>query len=61
MKYLIYEDLGDPRIWHVEGFDNVGAAHLANFSGPEARESAEEYAAWIYRRPRIICQEEQWG
>jgi hypothetical protein len=61
MKYEVYEDLSDPRVWHVEGFDEHGRAHVTNFSGPEARERAEEYAVWISRRRKIINQAEQWG
>jgi hypothetical protein len=61
MKYEVYEDLSDPRSWRVEGFDDQAGHHLAVFSGPEARERAEEYATWISRHRRIIDQEEQWG
>jgi hypothetical protein len=61
MKYEVYEDLRDSGLWHVEGFDEYGRAHLANFSGPEARERAEEYAAWISRRRKIANEAEQWG
>jgi hypothetical protein len=60
MKYEVYEDLSDPR-GHVEGFDEHGRSHLTNFSGPEARERAEEYAGWISRRRKIINQAEQCG
>ncbi len=46
MKYEVYEDLEDPRAWHVEGFDDCGGHHLTIFSGPQARDRAEEYATW---------------
>jgi hypothetical protein len=39
MKYEVYEDLEDPRSWHVDGFDDCGGHHLTIFSGPQARES----------------------
>ena len=36
--------------WRVEAidFDNEGIVYVACFSGPEAKERAEEYAAWKY-------------
>ncbi len=36
--------------WRVEAidFDNEGIIYVACFSGPDARERAEEYAVWKY-------------
>jgi hypothetical protein len=61
MKYEVYEDFSEPQTWRVEGFDDRAGHHLAVFSGPNARERAEEYAAWISRQRKIINQAEQWG
>jgi hypothetical protein len=45
MKYEVYEDLSDRRVWHVEGFNDQAGHHLA-VSRPEAHKRADEYATW---------------
>ena len=48
MEWTAVEDRRNHAEWRVEAvdFDNEGAVYVAIFSGPEARERAEEYAAW---------------
>ena len=47
MEWTSFEDKQNPGDWRVEAidFENEGAVYLTIFSGPEARERAEEYAA----------------
>lgn len=48
MEWTAFEDKRNPGDWRVEAidFENEGAVYVAIFSGPDARERAEEYAAW---------------
>lgn len=45
MKYVLSERRGDPGAWGVEAinYDGDGEIYMAIFSGPFAREMAEEY------------------
>jgi len=47
MEWSCFEDRQNPAHWRVEAidFDNEGVVYVTIFSGPEARERAEEYAA----------------
>jgi hypothetical protein len=47
MEWSVLEDRQNPGDWRVEAidFDNEGEIYVAIFSGPGARERAEEYAA----------------
>lgn len=48
MNYQATADNEVQRDWRVEAidFENEGAVYIAIFSGPNARERAEEYARW---------------
>lgn len=48
MDWEIIEDRQHPGDWRVEAIDRNGdgVIYVAIFSGPHARERAEEYAAW---------------
>jgi hypothetical protein len=48
MKYEAFQDKDIPGDWRVEfiDFENEGTVYVAIFSGPNARERAEEYAIW---------------
>ena len=43
-----YERRGEPGTWAVEDFGDDGECYMAAFYGPEAKERAEEYAAFKY-------------
>lgn len=48
MRYEVIEDRTSPHDWRAEAadMDGDGAVYVAIFSGPDARQRAEEYAAW---------------
>ena len=48
MQYEIAACNASAYDWHVEAIDyaDEGKVYVACFSGPDARERAEEYAAW---------------
>jgi len=46
MEYVAFADEHNPGDWCVEARDREGNFHLTFFIGPDARERAEEYAAW---------------
>ncbi|HTR60379.1 MAG TPA: hypothetical protein VMH37_01680 [Candidatus Binataceae bacterium] len=46
MEYSAFEDRKFAGEWRVEAFDDDGRCFVAIFSGPEARQRAEEYARW---------------
>ncbi|MFI5353758.1 MAG: hypothetical protein ACHQZS_12450 [Candidatus Binatales bacterium] len=46
MKYVAFEDGRNPGDWCVEAQDSQGRFLLAFFVGPDAKQRAEEYAAW---------------
>lgn len=48
MRYEVAESRNATGEWRVEAIDtdNDGQIYVALFSGPEARERAEEYAEW---------------
>jgi hypothetical protein len=52
MEHVAFEDRKVPGDWRVEAFDpeHEGECYLAIFSGPDARQRAEEYAAWKNER-----------
>lgn len=49
MKYELAESRHTHGEWVVEGidYDGEGEIYVAIFSGPMAKERAEQYAAWI--------------
>jgi hypothetical protein len=50
MSYEALEDKKYPGDWRVEAFDDDGRCYVAIFSGPEAWQRAQEYAAWKSER-----------
>ncbi len=48
MDYEVFEDRQSPGDWRVEAIniDGDGECYVAIFSGPQAKERAEEYAEW---------------
>ena len=48
MDWEVIEDRQHPGHWRVEAINHEGdgEVYVAIFSGPGARERAEEYAAW---------------
>jgi hypothetical protein len=50
MAYEVIEDRRYPSEWRVEAIDEEGSCYVTLFSGPEAKERAQEYAAWKQER-----------
>jgi hypothetical protein len=48
MEWTVFKDSRKRGDWRVEApdFDEEGQLYITIFSGPEARERAEEYAEW---------------
>ena len=46
MNYEAVESKPYPDEWRVEAIDSEGRVFVAIFSGPAAKERANEYAAW---------------
>lgn len=48
MDYEVFEDKESPGDWRVEAInmESDGECYVAIFSGPRARERAEEYVKW---------------
>ena len=46
MNYEAVESKHSPDEWRVEAIDNEGRVFVTIFSGPAAKERANEYAAW---------------
>ena len=48
MDYEIIQSTCNPDEWRVEAIDyeSDGQVYVAIFTGPDARQRAEEYAAW---------------
>lgn len=48
MRYEAFQDKCEPDDWRVEAFnfESEGECYVTIFSGPDAKERAEEYAAW---------------
>lgn len=48
MDWEVIEDRQHPGDWRVEGinYKDDGEVYVTIFSGPDARERAEEYAVW---------------
>lgn len=56
MEWKAFEDKQNPGDWRVEAidFENEGAVYVTIFSGPDARERAEDYAAWQNEQDRRL-------
>jgi hypothetical protein len=52
MEYEVIQSRDVPGEWRVEAIDfkSDGQVYVTIFSGPEAQERAEEYAAWKSNR-----------
>jgi len=50
MEYQAFEDRKDPQDWRVEAFDDDGRCFVTIFAGPDAKQRAQEYAAWKSER-----------
>jgi len=50
MNYETVESKHYPDEWRVEAIDSEGRVFVALFSGPAAKERANEYASWKKRR-----------
>lgn len=48
LEYEVAQDRNNPAAWRVEAidYDGDGAIYVAVFTGPEAKQRAEEYAAF---------------
>jgi len=48
MEWTVFKDSRKRGVWRVEApdFDEEDQLYITIFSGPEARERAEEYAEW---------------
>lgn len=46
MEYETIEDRNAPGTWRVEAVGDDGEVYVAIFSGPRAKERAEEYIEW---------------
>ncbi len=46
MNYEVVESKNYPDEWRAEAIDSEGRVFVAIFSGPAAKERANEYAAW---------------
>jgi hypothetical protein len=46
MQWVAFEDRQFPDHWRVEAIGEDGECYVAVFSGPGAKERADEYAAW---------------
>ena len=46
MEYDAFEDKQHSADWRVEAFDDDGRCFVTIFSGPDAKQRAQEYAAW---------------
>jgi hypothetical protein len=57
MKWTATKDKNASDSWRVEALDfrNEGVVYVAIFSGPKARERAEEYAGWKSRPARGVA------
>lgn len=47
MKYELVASKGIPNEWRVESFDEEGCCYIVIFSGPKAKERAEEYLEFL--------------
>jgi hypothetical protein len=56
MRYEAFEDRKNPGDWRVEAinFASEGECYVAIFSGPDAQERAEEYAAWKMEPAHLV-------
>lgn len=65
MQHEVVRDLFCPENWRVEwtDFDGEGECYVTIFSGPRAKERAEEYAAWRTGRLELnwakLCNSEE--
>jgi hypothetical protein len=50
MEYEVIEDRKFPGDWRAEAIDNDGRCYITIFSGPNAKQRAEEYARWKSER-----------
>lgn len=60
MEYEVIQDRLTPDIWRVEAINEAGDGEIytAVFSGPLAKERAEDYAAWMASKEVDL---EEWG
>jgi hypothetical protein len=49
MNYEVLQSTNVQDEWRVEAVDNEGRVYVTIFSGPAARERANEYASWKNR------------
>lgn len=50
MEYVAFQDRKVSSDWRVEAFDDDGRCFVTIFSGPDAKQRAEEYAGWKRER-----------
>jgi hypothetical protein len=57
MEWEVIEDQDVPGQWRVEAinYDGDGEVYVAIFSGPKARDRAEEYADWKRVAARAVA------